>query len=125
MKSRARAQQGLDIMNIQGRSATGGSTNNTTNSTTTTGKGILASGKIDTSIMRPSGDHDYFLSASFLAAAPLPRSDLALLSDEIPADGVIFARLRSNINTLVVFRTPEERLNIHYTRMIRTNWFVL
>ena len=39
-----------------------------------------------------------------------PRSDLVPISDEIPPDGIIFARLRGNPNTLVVFRTPEERL---------------
>lgn len=40
----------------------------------------------------------------------LPRYDLEPLSDEIPADGIIFARIRNAPDSLVVFRTPEERL---------------
>lgn len=40
----------------------------------------------------------------------LPRYDLEPLSEEIPADGVIFARVRNQPDSLVVFRTPEERL---------------
>lgn len=40
----------------------------------------------------------------------LPRYDLEPLSDEIPVDGIIFARIRNAPDSLVVFRTPEERL---------------
>ena len=60
-------------------------------------------------VLRFSGGevpHDHL--APSLSA--LPRYDLIPLSDEIPADGIIFARIRSNFDSLVVFRTPEERL---------------
>lgn len=40
----------------------------------------------------------------------LPRYDLEPLSEEIPADGIIFAKIRNVTESLVVFRTPEERL---------------
>ena len=40
----------------------------------------------------------------------LPRFDLVPLVDDIPADGIIFARIRNNPESLVVFRSPEERL---------------
>jgi len=43
-------------------------------------------------------------------AVPLPRCDLIPLVDDIPADGIIFARIRNNPESLVVFRSPEERL---------------
>jgi hypothetical protein len=49
-----------------------------------------------------ASDHGGILSS-------LPRQDLVPLSDELPTDGIIFARLRSNNEFLVVFRTPEER----------------
>lgn len=39
----------------------------------------------------------------------LPRFDLVPLSDEIPPDGIIFSRIRNQADTLVVFRTVEER----------------
>jgi Leucine-rich repeat (LRR) protein len=47
----------------------------------------------------------------------MPRNDLIPLSDEVPADGIIFARVKNSSSpqilssdTLVVFRTAEERL---------------
>jgi len=43
-------------------------------------------------------------------AMPMPRFDLVPLVDDIPADGIIFARIRNNPESLVVFRSPEERL---------------
>lgn len=39
----------------------------------------------------------------------LQRFDLIPLQDEIPADGIIFARVRNQVDSLVVYRTPEER----------------
>lgn len=39
----------------------------------------------------------------------LPRFDLILLTDEIPSDKILFARVRNFPDTLVCFRTPEER----------------
>ena len=91
-----------EVMNIQGKSASGQQTNSMS-------RGILLSGKYDTgtNILRPNNEE--FSNSNYLSSNPLPRADLALISEEIPTDGVIFARLRSNINTLVVFRTPEER----------------
>jgi hypothetical protein len=41
---------------------------------------------------------------------PFPRNDLIPLSDEIAADGIVFAKMRNDPSVLVVFRTPEERL---------------
>ena len=40
----------------------------------------------------------------------MPRFDLVPLCEDIPADGIIFARFRNNPESLVVFRSPEERL---------------
>ena len=45
-----------------------------------------------------------------LSLASLPRYDLYPLSEEIPSDGIIFAKVRNQADSLVVFRTPEERL---------------
>ena len=42
--------------------------------------------------------------------SPLPRYDLVPVVDEVPHDGIIFARIRNAPDSLVVFRTPEERL---------------
>lgn len=42
-------------------------------------------------------------------ASILPRFDLILLTDEIPNDKILFARVRNFPDTLVCFRTPEER----------------
>lgn len=51
--------------------------------------------------------------------ALLPRYDLELLQDEIPLDGILFARPKTSTSSttsktedfpLIVFRTPEERL---------------
>lgn len=55
---------------------------------------------------RQFGDNSDQLSS----LSVLPRYDLIPLSDEVPSDGIIFARVRSNLDSLVVFRTPEERL---------------
>lgn len=51
-------------------------------------------------------------SAETLATAfsVLPRYDLVPLSNELPSDGVIFAKTKSSPEALVVFRTTEERL---------------
>ncbi len=38
------------------------------------------------------------------------RFDLIPIVDDIPPDGIIFARIRNDPESLVVFRTPEERL---------------
>ena len=91
---------GYDPLNVQGRTAA-------SNSAVT--RGILTSGKIsqEGKLKLGSGEsHDYV--ANFVTMTN-PRTDLALLTEEIPPDGVLFGRLRSNINTLVVFRTPDER----------------
>lgn len=44
------------------------------------------------------------------ALSVLPRYDLVPLSDELPGDGIIFAKTKTSPEVLVVFRTPEERL---------------
>ena len=91
---------GYDPLNVQGRTAA-------SNSMLT--RGILASG-------RPSLENKAGKFATGecqdcmdIVSMTNPRSDLALLTEEIPPDGVLFGRLRSNINTLVAFRTPDER----------------
>jgi len=40
----------------------------------------------------------------------LLRFDLIPINDEVPADGIIFARIRNQHDSIVVFRTQEERL---------------
>ena len=40
----------------------------------------------------------------------LPRYDLIPISEDLPADGIIFARVKNQADSLVVFRTPEERI---------------
>ena len=83
-------------MNIQGRSAVGP-------------RGMLLNGS------RPDIygmgfrflDHDS--REQLTATSLLPRHDLLPVSEEIPQDGVIFARVKNHPEMLVVFRTPEER----------------
>lgn len=78
---------GAPDINIQGRS---------TNKT-----GMVPSSNIKTDSSAP---------VDTAGGSTLPRYDLIPLSDELPADGVIFARIRNQPDSLVVFRTPEERL---------------
>lgn len=49
-------------------------------------------------------------AADATAVTYLPRFDLIPIYDEIPADGVIFARIRNQPDSLVIYRTQEERL---------------
>lgn len=44
------------------------------------------------------------------AFSVLPRFDLVSLSEDLPSDGIIFAKTKTSPEVLVVFRTPEERL---------------
>ena len=44
------------------------------------------------------------------ALSVLPRFDLVPISDELPTDGIIFAKTKTLPEMLVVFRTPEERM---------------
>jgi len=46
----------------------------------------------------------------FAALGPLPRFDLIPIYEEIPADGIMFAKIRNQPESLVIFRTQEERL---------------
>jgi leucine-rich repeat-containing protein 49 len=39
-----------------------------------------------------------------------PRYDLIPVYDDLPTDGVVFARARNQPDSMVVFRTPDERL---------------
>ncbi len=93
-------------MNIQGRSTTG--------PRGAVGGGVQGGtgGVPGNATMVPGVKYgvDAMSGAQNLPANSFPRSDLVPVSDDIPPDGIIFARLRSNPNTLVVFRTPEERL---------------
>jgi len=119
-------------MNIQGRSATvggvGGSDGLLPPSSTASSSSIISSSG-GTKLMGGSGSLNGLPAvpgsgSSKLAAgsssdsehsvaqslAALPRYDLFPLSDEIPSDGIIFAKVRNQADSLVVFRTPEERL---------------
>lgn len=44
------------------------------------------------------------------AFSVLPRYDLVPVSEDLPSDGIIFAKTKTTPEILVVFRTPEERL---------------
>ena len=115
--------------NIQGRSASsgvpslGGIGGNSIKSMAVGGMGVGSATSYNTSIgglpavpgsvNRHSGGSDMQSADHGGAAqslASLPRYDLYPLSDEIPTDGIIFAKVRNQADSLVVFRTPEERL---------------
>ena len=81
-------------INVQGRSTTSHRPYNSTSSGSSKG---LAEALV--------GNSEPLSSLSVL-----PRYDLVPLSEEIPHDGIIFAQIRSAPDSLVVFRTPEERL---------------
>mmetsp|Transcript_19686 Transcript_19686/g.21386 ORF Transcript_19686/g.21386 Transcript_19686/m.21386 type:complete len:902 (+) Transcript_19686:58-2763(+) len=49
-------------------------------------------------------------SSNLLDQYILPRYDLVPISEEMPSDGIIFAKIRGQADSLVIFRTPEERL---------------
>lgn len=75
------------------------------------GPGPTSTGRMNS--LKPSEFHDQLSTLSML-----PRYDLIPLVDEIPPDGIIFAKIKPNSasyahvpsDTLVVFRTSEERL---------------
>lgn len=48
-------------------------------------------------------------SLSSALVSILPRQDLIPLTDDIPSDKIVFARVRNYPEMLVCFRTPEER----------------
>ena len=68
------------------------------------GRSTKANGVVPTNVKTDTSANDTAGNST------LPRYDLIPLSDELPADGVIFARIRNQPDSLVVFRTPEERL---------------
>ena len=92
---------GHDPLNVKGRTAASSSI--VTRGILTNGKSSQEgkSGKLATGEIQDCTND--------IVCVNKPRSDVALLTEEIPPDGVLFGRLRSNINTLVVFRTPDER----------------
>jgi Leucine-rich repeat (LRR) protein len=59
---------------------------------------------------RTSLTPDGAISEQLSSLSVLPRYDLVPLSDDLPADGVIFSRIRNQPDSLVVFRTHDERL---------------
>lgn len=81
-------------MNVQGRS---------------TNARLIGTTKTSTSFRGTIGDASIASSDALSSLSVLPRYDLVPLSDDLPADGVIFARIRNQLESLVVFRTPEER----------------
>ncbi len=87
-----------DMMNITGASVLGN-------------KGILNVSKSENLAYKLSlNDPTNPYTATMLLSTMLGRQDLVPLTEEIPTDGVIFARLRSNKESLFCVRTPEERL---------------
>jgi hypothetical protein len=62
------------------------------------------------SSFRTSLTPDGTIAEQLSSLSVLPRYDLVPLSDDLPADGVIFSRIRNQSDSLVVFRTNEERL---------------
>ena len=78
-------------VNIQGRSVAGGAGRPTGMSAQAPARGLS----------EPSADPG--------AMGNVQRMDLIPLQDELPADGIIFARVRNQVDSLVVYRTPEER----------------
>jgi leucine-rich repeat-containing protein 49 len=61
--------------------------------------------------VKASGSTKYSSNTdAFGSIAVLPRHDLIPLQDDLPSDGIIFARIRNQPDSLVIFRTPEERL---------------
>jgi Leucine-rich repeat (LRR) protein len=74
----------------------------------TYGKGMLSgSGGGTSSKSNPSNNDN---ASTILDQYVLPRFDLVPIQDDIPVDGIIFSRIRGNPDSLVIFRTPEERL---------------
>jgi Leucine-rich repeat (LRR) protein len=85
----------MSNMGVAGSSATGGS------------KSLKIGGTGNDSVV---GDMSATAASSNNSLGSLIRHDLVPLSEEIPTDGIIFARYRNQPDSLVVFRTPEERL---------------
>lgn len=81
-----------------------------TTTPSTMSRGILALGRggeesAKRGVLRSANEHELMLNSG----STIPRTDLTLLSEDVPLDGIIFARSRMNPSTLIVFRTPEER----------------
>jgi Leucine-rich repeat (LRR) protein len=115
---RAPAKGTVISLPLPQQSITNDSFNATRRSTTTSQsttpstmrRGILALGKgaedsAKRGVLRSMNDHELLLNSG----SAIPRTDLTLLSEDVPLDGIIFARSRMNPSTLIVFRTPEER----------------
>lgn len=116
---------GLLDMNIQGKSSKGNYLSSPTATSTagiaTTGIALATNSNSNSNsgnnnnhtINNPSNSNSNNINYSIeqlSSLSVLPRYDLLPLTDELPTDGIIFARIRNNLDSLVVFRTPEERL---------------
>jgi hypothetical protein len=92
-------------MGIQGRSAGGGGKSSVNDlGGINVKKGILP--VVGTNKSNNDGSNNEAGNGT----STLARFDLVPIVDDIPADGIIFARIRNNPESLVVFRSPEERL---------------
>jgi hypothetical protein len=80
-------------MNITGRSAVGPSS-----------RGVLSSGEVGRTVLKSA---EGLLNHAHSHQGQ--KYDIIPLSDDVPPDGVMFARVRNQPEILVVFRTPEER----------------
>jgi hypothetical protein len=91
-----------------------GSGSQSPRSTAMAGESARPSSKAGGVLYSSSGKQGQEVAGNADALAPafsvLPRFDLVALSEDLPSDGIIFAKTKSTPETLVVFRTPEERL---------------
>ena len=90
-----------------GSSSYQGSSSDSQGRTTLNGK--AASANLNSFGLRYNSDGTTSGSTDSVSTLP-PRYDLIPLSDEMPADGIVFARIRNHLDTIVVVRTQEERL---------------
>ena len=104
-------------MGIQGRNALGKSgvaaTGNDNSGTGGDSSGIAAGRKIGMMpiVYNPNKvGTDANSDSAVASSSAFQRFDLVPIVDDIPPDGIIFARIRNDPESLVVFRTPEERL---------------
>ncbi len=112
-------------INIQGRSAVGG-----VNSRGVLSQGLgalhigggISSGQAGDTVVTSAGSGSASAGGGassgkpkafdslFFAGGSTPKYDILPLTDEVPPDGIMFARVRNQPEILIVFRTPDERV---------------
>lgn len=111
---RSSSGQAVDIT-IQGKNTTSATTPSTSSNTQPTNNnnnnnGGIAAGRTVLNPPIPASMMNSSLLDQFNNISFLPRYDLVPLSEDIPADGIIFAKNKNQHDSLVIFRTPEERM---------------